>query len=189
MVRRQILAAVRLLLVMTVLTGVLYPLAVTAVGRVLFPDQAHGSLVRSGDGTVVGSELIAQPFTGSGYFHPRPSAVDHDAASSGGSNLGPLNPELIDAVTRRAVSYRAENGLAATVPVPVDAVTASASGLDPHISLANARLQAARVGRARGMPEAQVMSMVDAHRESPILGFLGEPVVNVLVLNLELDRR
>jgi potassium-transporting ATPase KdpC subunit len=189
MLRRQTLAAVRMLVVMTVLTGVLYPLAVTGIALGVFPGEARGSIVTGDDGTAVGSALLGQAFTGAAYFHPRPSAVGYDTAGSGGSNLGPTNPELIDAVAERVVDYRAGNGLAETATIPIDAVTTSASGLDPHISVANARLQAPRVAEARGLVLDEVLALVDLHTEAPLLGFLTDPVVNVLMLNLDLDRR
>ena len=185
---RQLRPAALALAVFTVLTGVVYPVAVWAVGTVAFHDRAEGSLVRR-DGVLVGSSLLGQSFTSAQYFHPRPSAAGdgYDAGASSGSNLGPHNPALLDAVAARVVAYRDENGLSADVPVPVDAVTASASGLDPHISVANARLQAARVARERGLPLDQVLALVDRHTDRAPLGILGDPGVNVLGLNLALD--
>ena len=143
------------------------------------------------DGRVVGSRLIGQSFTSPRYFHPRPSAAGdgYDGRASGASNLGPSSPDLAAAVRDRARVYRADNGLAASAPVPVDAVTASASGLDPDISPANARLQANRVARVRGLPPAEVLALVDRNTRSRTMGVLGEPAVNVLELNLSLDRR
>lgn len=187
--RTQLGAAVRALLVLTVVVGLAYPLAVTGVAQVAFHDKANGSLVHRG-GQVVGSSLIGQRFDGDQWFHPRPSAAGngYDGQASGPSNLGPSNPALLDAVSRRTADYRAENGLAADQAVPVDAVTASASGLDPDISVANARLQAPRVAAARGMPVDAVLRLVDAHTTPRSLGFLGEDAVNVLDLNLALDR-
>ncbi len=187
--RRQLLPALGMLVVFTVLTGLVYPLAVTGVAQVAFRDRANGSLVRRG-GTIVGSRLIGQTFTKPGYFHPRPSAAGtgYDAASSSGSNDGPTNPVFLREVHQRVVAYRKENHLAAGAPVPVDAVTASASGLDPDISIANARIQARRVAGARGLPLAKVLDLVDANTDGRGLGFLGEPGVNVLELNLALDR-
>lgn len=201
--RRQLIPALRMLLALTVLVGLAYPLAMTGVAQVLFPDQAGGSLVER-DGDVVGSRLIGQAFTAPEYFHPRPSAAgplasgalvdgapadegDLDGAVSGGSNQGPTNPDLLTAVAARAAGYRAVNGLAESVPVPIDAVTASASGVDPHISVANARLQSRRVATARGLDIAVVAAAVEAHTEGRMLGFLGEAGVNVLALNLALD--
>ena len=188
MLRRQLPAAIGMLIVFTVLTGVLYPLVVTAIGQVAFHDKAEGSLIEV-DGRVVGSSLIGQPFTDPEYFHPRPSAAGdgYDAAASSGSNLGPSNPVLLSIVEDRVAAYRADNGLTDDVLVPVDAVTASASGLDPHISVANAELQAARVAEARGVDIDAVLDLVDEHTSGRDLGFLGEQGVNVLELNLALD--
>ena len=188
MLRRQLPAAIGMLIVFTVLTGVLYPLVVTAIGQVAFHDKAEGSLIEV-DGRVVGSSLIGQPFTDPEYFHPRPSAAGdgYDAAASSGSNLGPSNPVLLSMVEDRVAAYRADNGLTDDVLVPVDAVTASASGLDPHISVANAELQAARVAEARGVDIDAVLDLVDEHTSGRDLGFLGEQGVNVLELNLALD--
>jgi potassium-transporting ATPase KdpC subunit len=185
---RQLVPAVLAMALFTVALGVLYPLAVTGVAWVGFRDEAGGSLVER-DGVVVGSRLIGQDFAGAGYFHPRPSAAGagYDAMASGGSNLGPTNPELLEAVARRTVAYRAANGLAPEVAVPVDAVTASASGLDPHISVANARLQAPRVAAARGLAVDQVLGLVDDSTDGRALGILNDPGVNVLTLNLALD--
>ena len=182
--RRQLLPALVVFLAFTVLTGLAYPLAVTGVAQVAFPSRADGSLVER-DGTVVGSKLLAQAFAGERYFHPRPSAAGdgYDAMSSSASNLGPLNQELLAAVGERRQAYRDTNG----AEPPVDALTASASGLDPHISPENARLQAERVARARGLERAQVLDLVDEHTDDRSLGFLGEPAVNVLELNLALD--
>jgi K+-transporting ATPase ATPase C chain len=165
-----------------------YPLSVHLLGRGLFPGRADGSLVVR-EGAAVGSSLIGQPFEGPGYFHSRPSSAGagYDGTASGGSNLGPLSRTLSEAVARRAVAYRAENGLPAAALLPADAVTSSASGLDPHISPANARLQAARVARARGWDEAIVLARIKAFTAGRDLGVLGEPRVNVLLLNLDLD--
>ncbi|MGE0732238.1 MAG: K(+)-transporting ATPase subunit C [Acidimicrobiia bacterium] len=188
--RRQLLPAVLALLTFTVLCGVLYPLLVTMVGQVAFDDRAGGSLVRV-DGTVVGSRLLGQRFAGDGYFEPRPSAAGpdgYDGAASGGSNLGPTNAALAEQVAERVAAYRARNGVPAGMPVPVDAVTASASGLDPHISVANARLQAPRVAAARDVEVDRVLALIDAHTDAPSLGFLGGRAVDVLELNLALDR-
>jgi K+-transporting ATPase ATPase C chain len=187
---RQLAPALVALVVLTVLTGVVYPLLVTGVGQVAFHDEANGSLVTV-DGQAVGSRLIGQQFAAPRYFHPRPSAAGsgYDGTSSGGSNLGPTNPEFLKTVAERVTAYRAENGLADDRAVPVDAVTASASGLDPEISIANARLQAPRVARARGLTDAQVLAAVNAHVDHRPLGILGDPGVNVLELNLALDRR
>jgi K+-transporting ATPase ATPase C chain len=188
--RRQLLPAVVIFLALTVLTGLAYPLAMTGVSQVLFPNRADGSLVKR-DGKVVGSRLIGQNFSAPRYFHPRPSAAGdgYDAMSSSASNLGPTNPDLISEVRKRVAAYRAENRVPAGAAVPADAVTASGSGLDPHISVANARLQAPRVANARGMNVASVLDLIDEHTDGRSLGFLGEPGVNVLELNLALDTK
>lgn len=182
--RRSVLAVTALAVV---LCG-LYPLLTWLLAQGLFPGRANGSLIVR-DGKVVGSRLIGQRFTGPSYFHPRPSTAGegYDAGRSGGSNHGPLSKELMETIARRVATYRAENGLAASTPVPADAVTASASGLDPHISPENAWLQAGRVGAARGLTEASVRELIEACTEGRTLGFLGEPRVNVLRLNLVLD--
>ncbi|MEO6852349.1 MAG: potassium-transporting ATPase subunit KdpC [Rhodoferax sp.] len=173
---------------LTVLTGVVYPLIVTGVGQAAFPQQAAGSLVLR-DGKPIGSELIGQNFSDPKHFWGRPSATGpqpYNAAASGGSNLGPLNPALTDAVKARIQALRdADPGN--TAPVPVDLVTASASGLDPHISPAAAQYQTSRVAKARGLPQAQVAALVEQQTERPLAGFLGEARVNVLRLNLALD--
>jgi K+-transporting ATPase ATPase C chain len=175
-------------LVFTVACGLAYPLMMTGIALGLFNDKANGSLVEV-DGQAVGSSLLGQSFTEDKYFWSRPSAAGdgYDGAASGGSNLGPTNPELLDAVADRVTEYRKANGLAADVPVPVDAVTSSASGLDPMISVANARIQAIRVTDARGLSVDQVFQLVDQHTDGRSLGFLGERGVNVLMLNLALD--
>ncbi len=186
--RRQLLSATIVMAMLTLLTGIVYPLVVTGIGRVALRDQAEGSLVRA-DGRIVGSRLIGQAFTTPRYFHPRPSAAGdgYDAEASGASNLGPTNDTLIDAVRERAERYRRENGLPPGAPVPVDAVTASGSGLDPHISPENARLQIPRVARARGMDPSAVRAEVERATSGRVLGVLGEPAVNVLELNMALD--
>jgi K+-transporting ATPase ATPase C chain len=187
---RHLRTAVLMTLVLTVLLGVIYPLVLTAVAQVLFTSQANGSLIRDSSGTVIGSSLLGQSFAQPRYFHPRPSAAGndgYDATNSGGSNLGPTNQKLIDNVHDRATAYRAENGLAADAPVPVDAVTSSASGLDPDISPANAQLQANRVAQARGLSASQVQGLIDQHTTARTLFVFGEPRVNVLELNLALD--
>jgi len=185
--RRQLVTGLLMTVVLTVLLGVLYPLAVTGVSALAFPAQADGSLVHH-DGRVVGSSLLGQGFTGARWFHPRPSAGGYDGLASGGSNLGPSNPELRRAVADRVSAYRRENHLPAGTAVPVDAVTASASGLDPHISVADARLQAPRVAAARHRPLTEVLRLIAEHTERRPLGVLGEDAVNVLELNLALDR-
>ncbi len=188
MIRRQLVPAVVAFLAFTVLTGIAYPLVVTGVAQVAFPGRADGSLVER-DGVVLGSRLIGQTVTGSGYFHPRPSAAGdgYDAMSSSASNLGPTNEDLLDSIADRVSAYRDDNGLAPGDAVPVDAVTASASGLDPHISPANARHQAPRIAQERGLTLDDVLALVDEHTDGRPLGFLGEPGVNVLELNLALD--
>ena len=187
---RQLKPAIISVIVFTVLLGVVYPLVATAIGQVAFNDEANGSLIRR-DGVVVGSELIGQTFTAPEYFHSRPSAAGagYDGSASSGSNYGPQNPDFLAAVAERVAAYREENGLSGDVSVPVDAVTASASGLDPHISVANARLQAARVAEARGLTLAVVMALIDDHTDGRSLGVLGEPGVNVVLLNLALDEQ
>ena len=213
--RAQILAALRAILVVTVLLGLAYPLAITGVSQVFFNDKADGSLVKNADGEVIGSKLLGQTFTSEEYFHGRPSAAgggasgsaidmldaegnptgetmlasadDLSSAASGASNLGPTNEDLLATVQDRIDAYRDENGLDADTRVPVDAVTASGSGVDPSISVANARLQAPRVADARGLSVDEVLALVDAHTSSRTLGFLGEEGVNVLELNMALD--
>lgn len=184
---RHLKTALLMTIVTTVLLGLIYPLAITGLAQVLFSDQANGQLLTR-NGKVVGSRIIGQPFSSPGYFFPRPSAagVGYDAASSSGSNLGPTNRKLIDRVAGDVKRLQATNP---GVPVPIDVVTASGSGLDPHISPAAAAFQVPRVARERGLTEADVKALVAAHTSGRQLGFLGEPVVNVLLLNLALDER
>ncbi len=185
----EIRSAVMATLVLALVCCGLYPLVVYGIAQVAFPHQANGSLIVAKDGTVRGSELLGQSFTEAKYFHPRPSAAGngYDAANSSGSNLGPTSQKLNDAIKDRVAAYRAENGLKETDSVPADAVTASGSGLDPHISLRNAELQIARVAKARGLAGEKVLELVRANTDSSDLGILGESGVNVLKLNVALD--
>lgn len=186
---QQLLPGLRMTLLMTVLTGLIYPLAVTGICQVLFRDKANGSLIEV-NGQVVGSELIGQNFTKPEYFQPRPSAAGndgYDATASGGSNLGPTSKKLIDRVRASVDKFRNENA-GYRGSLPADLVTASASGLDPHISPASAQAQASRVARSRGAGVDQIQSLIASHTEGRDLGFLGEPRVSVLQLNLDLDR-
>lgn len=185
---KNLLTAILITIVTTVLFGLIYPLAVTGLAQIIFPDKANGQLIRRVDGTIIGSRIIGQPFTGPGYFHSRPSAAGaagYDAGASSGSNLGPTSSKLIDRVRNDVEKRQAENP---GKPVPVDLVTTSASGLDPHITPAAAEFQISRVARERGLTETELRQIVAAHTESRTFGFLGEPRVNVLELNLDLDR-
>jgi potassium-transporting ATPase KdpC subunit len=185
---RQLRPAFLTVIVFTLICGVAFPLLSTVIGQVAFGDKADGSLIKR-DGVIVGSKLIGQPFVAPQYFHPRPSAAGagYDGSASSGSNLGPTNPDLLSAVGDRVAAYREENGLAADALVPVDAVTASGSGLDPHISIANARLQVARVATERGLDASVVETLVDKYTDGRQFLVLGEPGVNVVELNLALD--
>ena len=185
---RQLRPALLMLAAFTLVTGFAYPLVVTGIGQTVFHSKANGSLVER-DGEVVGSSLIGQQFSDPRYFWPRPSAAGagYDPTASSGSNLGPNNDDLLAAVTERVAGYRAANGLDDAVLVPVDAVTASASGLDPQISVANATLQAPRVAAARNRTVEQVLALVRDNTDKRALGFLGDEGVNVLKLNLALD--
>ena len=180
-----------LTLVFAVLLCGVYPLAVFAGAQLFFPEKANGSLITDATGAVRGSTLLAQSFTSEKYFQPRPSAAGtgYDASSSSGTNLGPTSQKLADAIKANIAAYRTANALAPDAPVPADAVTSSGSGLDPHISLANAQLQVARVAHARALAPSQVHALVAAHTHARDLGLFGEPTVNVLELNLALDPR
>jgi K+-transporting ATPase ATPase C chain len=184
---RNLLTAILFTIVTTILFGLIYPLAVTGIAQIIFPDKANGQLIRRSDGKIVGSRIIGQPFTGPGYFHSRPSAAGvagYDAGASSGSNLGPASQKLIDRIKADAARIQAENP---NQPVPVDLVTTSASGLDPHISPAAAEFQIPRVARERRLMESELRQIVAAHTEGRTVGFLGEPRINVLELNIDLD--
>jgi K+-transporting ATPase ATPase C chain len=185
----EIRAAVFATLILAVVCCGLYPLVVFGIAQTFFHEKANGSLILDQSGSVRGSRLLAQGFTDPKYFHPRPSAAGngYDAANSSGSNLGPTSQKLKDTIKDRIAAYRAENGLSENQPVPADAVTASGSGLDPHISLQNAALQIPRVAKARVLEADKVRELVRQNTDSRDLGFLGEPGVNVLKLNLALD--
>ncbi len=185
----ELRSAVMVTLIFAVVCCGLYPLVVFGISQVLFRDQANGSLIVDANGTVHGSKLLGQQFTADKYFQSRPSAAGngYDATSSGGSNLGPTSSNLVTTVAQRIADYRTANGLATNALMPADAVTASGSGLDPHISLRNAELQAPRVAKTRNLSVEKVMELVRANTDPASLGFLGEPGVNVLELNLALD--
>jgi potassium-transporting ATPase KdpC subunit len=185
----EIRAAVMATVVMAVVCCGLYPLVVFGIGQALFRDKANGSLIVDSKGTLRGSRLLGQQFTGEKYFHSRPSNAGngYDGLNSGGSNLGPTSQKLHDSIAQNVSDYRTQNGLATNAPVPADAVTASASGLDPHISPENAELQAPRVAKARGLELVKVRDLIAQHTDHPDFGVLGEPGVNVLELNLALD--
>ncbi len=191
---KTILSEIRPAIVSTIIFAVvccgLYPLAVTGISKVAFAKKADGSLILDKNGTVIGSELLGQNFTGEGYFHPRPSvagATGYDAASSSGSNLGPTSQKLADLIKERVAAYRTTNGLAETQVIPADAVTASGSGLDPHISCTNAALQVARVAKARSLSAEKIQELITANTDKADLGVLGDEGVNVLKLNLALN--
>ncbi len=181
--------AIVMVALFTLLLGLAYPFAVTGIGQLAFPYQADGSLVRDEAGNVVGSALIGQPFAAAGYLHPRPSAAGdgYDASASSGSNMGPLNTDLAARIQTDADAIRAEVGAGAVIPA--DAVTTSASGLDPHVSPAYARLQAARIATARGTTAQEIQSVIDKNSQGAFLGFIGQPRVNVLMTNRALDAR
>lgn len=181
---RQLLAGLRMLIVMTVVVGALFPLVIWGVGQVAFSSKANGSQIEQG-GAVVGSELLAQKFDGPQWFHPRPSSGDYDTLATGGSNLGPNSEKLVTLIAERRAKVAAEDGVAPS-DVPADAVTASFSGLDPHVSPAYARQQVARVARARGVAPERVTALVAAHTQGRQLGYLGEERVNVVTLNAAL---
>lgn len=187
--KKNLITAVLMTIATTVLLGVLYPLVVTGLAQLIFPRQANGQLIHGKNGALVGSRLIGQPFSGPGYFHSRPSAAGaagYDASASGGSNLGPTNAQLIARVNADVAKLHAENP---STPIPIDLVTTSASGLDPDISPAAAAFQIKRVATERKAPEAEIAQFVKDHSEDRELGLLGEPRVNVLELNMELDTR
>lgn len=185
----ELRSAVLVTLVLAVVCCGLYPLVVWGLGQALFPNKANGSLIVDSQGTIRGSRLLGQQFAPDKYFHGRPSAAGngYDATSSGGSNLGPTSQKLRDSIAQNLSDYRAQNALATNAPVPPDAVTASGSGLDPHISPENARLQAPRVAKVRGLTLEKVQALIAQHTDPADLGILGEPGVNVLELNLALD--
>ncbi len=186
--KKNLLTSVLYTVATTLLLGLLYPLAMTGLAQLVAKDNANGQLIRR-DGVVIGSRLLAQPFTGAAYFHPRPSAAGsngYDASNSGGTNFGPTNQKLLDRVKADVASLQAENP---GTPVPIDLVTASASGLDPHITPAAAEFQVPRVAKARSASEQKIRELVLNHTERRQFGFLGEPRVNVLELNLELDKQ
>jgi len=185
---RQLRPALLVAIVASLILGLAYPLVVTAIGQIAFNDRANGSLIEV-DGVVVGSELLGQTFASPAYFQSRPSAAGagYDGSASSGSNLGPTNPDFLSSIDERVAAYREQNALSSDTMVPVDAVTASASGLDPAISVANARLQAGRVATERGLALDVVLALIDEHTTDRTLIVLGEPAVQVVALNLALD--
>jgi K+-transporting ATPase ATPase C chain len=185
----QLRGAIMSTVILAVVCCGIYPLVVDGLGHALFAEKADGSLIVDSKGVIRGSKLIGQNFTGARYFHPRPSAAGngYDATSSGGSNLGPTSKKLADGIAQNVADYRSQNGLSTNTPVPADAVTASGSGLDPHISLQNAEMQAPRVAKERRLKEEEVRAFIVKYTDPPGLGFLGDAGVNVLRLNLALD--
>ena len=185
----ELRSAVMVTLALAVVCCGIYPLVVFGIGQALFRDKANGSLIKDASGNLRGSKLLGQGFTADKYFHPRPSSAGngYDAQNSSGSNLGPTSQKLHDAIAQNVSDYRSQNGLATNAPAPADAVTGSASGLDPHISLQNAELQAGRVAKARGLDLEKVRGLIKQNTDRADLGFLGDPGVNVLTLNLALD--
>jgi potassium-transporting ATPase KdpC subunit len=183
--KKNLVIAVLMTVATTILLGIIYPLVVTGLAQLIFPDKANGQLLKP-NGKVIGSRIIAQAFTGPTYFHPRPSAVSYDPTNTNGSQLGPTNQKLIDRVKSDVAAAQAENP---GTPVPIDLVTTSGSGLDPEITPAAAAFQIPRVAKARGIAEDQLRQIVASHTEGRQFGFLGEPRVNVLELNLELDKQ
>lgn len=188
-ITRNLITAILMTIITTLLLGIVYPLAVTGLAQLVFPDKANGQLIKGSDGTVIGSRIIGQPFSSPGYFRSRPSAAGvagYDAGASSGSNYGPTSQMLIERVKADVLRLQAENS---DKPIPVDLVTTSASGLDPHISPAAAEFQVPRVARERGVSEEEVRRLVAQHTQGRQFRLLGEPMVNVLELNLDLDRR
>jgi K+-transporting ATPase ATPase C chain len=186
---KNLLTAILMTIATTILLGLVYPLFVTGLAQIIFPDKANGQLIRRGDGVIIGSRILGQPFSGPGYFHSRPSAAGpagYDAGASGASNLGPTNKILIERIKGDVARLQAENP---GKPVPIDLVTTSGSGLDPHITAAAAEFQIPRVARERGLSESDLRAIISAHTEGRQFGFLGEPRVNVVELNLDLDGR
>ena len=183
---KNLKTAILMVIVTTVLLGLVYPLVVTGIAQLMFPTQANGTLVKNAAGEIIGAQLIGQPFTSPGYFHARPSAANYDAAASGGSNLGPTSAKLIERVKAAAEKLQAENP---TAKVPAESLTTSASGLDPHLSPTAAEFQIPRVAQARNQSAANIRAVVQQFIEARQLGLFGEPRVNVLLLNLELDRK
>jgi potassium-transporting ATPase KdpC subunit len=186
---KNLLPAVRVTLILAVFTGLLFPLLVDMLAHLFFPNQAEGSLLRNKEGIIIGSHLIGQNFSSPRYFHPRPSAAGsgYDATASGGTNLGPTSKKLIDGIKQLTENYRTENNLLPEEEVPVDAVTRSASGLDAHISIQNAKLQAARIANKRHITLQTMLQLIKTRTVHRQFGFLGEPCINVLELNLALD--